>query len=62
MIDDKGHDPGIAVMCRPRGQSETTDHLAADDVVGRTARRVSALADQHLEIVPVIGDSAARLG
>jgi hypothetical protein len=37
MIDDKGHHPGIAVMCRPRGQSEPTDHLAADDVVGRTA-------------------------
>ena len=41
---------------------EPTDHLAVDDVAGRTAGRVCALAGQHLEIVPMIGGSAALRG
>ena len=61
VIDDECHHPGIALMCRPRDQSNPPT-IAVDDVAGRTAGRVCALAGQHLEIVPMIGGSAALRG
>src|SRR4051794_5861121 len=54
MIDQKGHDAGIAVLGRPGDQRKTTDHLALDDVVEGAAGRVRALPFQDSEIISVI--------
>src|SRR5262249_5172349 len=59
VVDDEGHDAGIAVFGRVRDEPETTDHVAANDVVDGTAGRVWSLTGQHLEVIAVKGLAGA---
>src|SRR6266446_2199546 len=55
MIDHEGHDAGISVLGGICDQRESADHLALDDVVERTARRIRSLPLQYPEVIAVIG-------
>src|ERR1700716_1766294 len=55
MIDHEGHDAGISVLRGICDQRESADHLALDDVVERTARRIRSRPLQYPEVIAVIG-------
>src|SRR6478672_6928567 len=44
LIDDEGHDAGIAVPCRVGDDGEASDGSSADDVVERARLRTLALS------------------
>src|SRR5262245_24843111 len=59
IVDDEGHDAGVAVLRRVSDKADPADHVAAHDVVDGAARSVRALAGQDLVVVAVIGLSGA---
>src|SRR5262249_39988282 len=59
VVDDKGHDAGIAVFGRVSHEPETADHIATNDVVDGATRRVRSLTGQYLVIIPVNGSPAS---
>src|SRR4029453_6388107 len=63
IVDDEGHDAGVAILGGKGDEAEATNHVAAHDVVHRAARRILALAGQDPEVVAVIrlaGDETIR--
>jgi hypothetical protein len=55
MIDQEGHDAGIAILRRIGDQREAADHLAFDDIVEGAAGRIRPLPLQDAKIVAVVG-------
>src|SRR5262245_32998028 len=66
IVDDEGHDPGVAVFGWIGDEAEAADHVAAYDVINGAARSVRALAGQDLVVIAVIrfpgADAIAPLG
>ena len=55
LIDDEGHDAGIAIGGRIGDQRKAARHMAIDDIILSAAGRVLSLLGQNVEIVAVIG-------
>ncbi len=55
LINDKGHNTGIAPFRRPCDQRKSRHHVTVYDVVVFPAGRVPSLACQNLEVITVIG-------
>src|SRR5262245_6751952 len=66
IVDDEGHDAGVAILGGKGDEAEAANHVAAHDVVHRAAGRVRTLAGQDPEVVAVIrlagADAIATLG
>ena len=55
LVDDEGHYARVAPLGRPGNERKSCDHVAVDNVVVGTARRMFSLAGQDFEIVAMIG-------
>src|ERR1700735_4855551 len=55
LVDDEGHDAGVAVFGGPGDEGEAANHVAVDDVIVFAAGSVFALAGEDFEVVAVIG-------
>src|SRR5262249_32621231 len=60
IVDDEGHDAGLAVLRRIGHEPEPADHVAANDVFDGAARGVRSLTGQYLVVVAVIGFAGAN--
>src|SRR4029078_12442104 len=60
VVDDEGHDAGVAVLGRVGDEPETADHAAANDVVDGATGRTRTLLCQDLEIVAVVRFTGAN--
>src|SRR5579864_3682682 len=54
LVDDKGHDAGIAIFCWKGDHRKTAGHMAIDDVVLGPAGCARALLRQYFEVITVI--------
>src|SRR3954447_3691854 len=53
LVDDEGHDAGVAVFRGPGDEGKAANHVAIDDVAIRPAGSVRALLGEDLEQVSV---------
>src|SRR5262249_27257804 len=60
IVDDEGHDAGVAVFRRIGDGGKATDHVAVDDVIHGPTWRGRALAQQDLEAIAVEWFAGAR--